>query len=168
MRKLHASIGALALVALSGTPVLAHVGLTVTGTAGAGSTNLFGFGPGHGCAGSPTIALRIQIPEGIDSVKPVAKPGWNIDIVTDGDGAVTEIHFTGGNLPEAWYDQFWIRAVIDAEVAPGTRIFFPVVQECVEGAHNWINLPGPDGAEPAGDPAPGFDVLEAVEGGVGH
>jgi uncharacterized protein YcnI len=168
MRNYVSIVVAGAIGCVIATTAVAHVGLTVTGAGAPGSTNLFGFGPGHGCGTSPTIAIRIQIPDGIESVKPVAKPDWTIDIVTDADGEVTEIHFTGGNLPNEWYDQFRIRAAINEEVAPGTPIYFPLVQECVEGAHYWINLPGPGGAEPEGDPAPGFDVREAAEGAAGH
>lgn len=150
------------------TSAAAHVGLAVTGASAPGTTNLFGFGPGHGCDGADTNAILIQIPEGISSVKPVAKPGWEIEIVADEAGAVTEIHFTGGSLPDAWYDQFWIRARIDETVAAGTGIYFPVVQQCGEAEILWLALPGPDGAEPEGEPAPGFTVHEAVEGAGGH
>jgi uncharacterized protein YcnI len=163
MRKSLLLCGLAAIGCLVATTASAHVGLAVNGTASPGSTNLFGFGPGHGCGTSPTIAMRIQIPAGIESVKPVAKPGWNIDIVTNTDGAVTEIHFTGGNLPNEWYDQFWIRARVNAEVAPETHIYFPVIQECVEGVNNWIAIPVEGQPEPE-EVAPGFEVHEATGG----
>ena len=159
--------GAAALGCLVANMASAHVGLTVDGTASPGSTNLFGFGAGHGCGTSPTVAIRIQIPPGIESVKPVAKPGWNIDIVSNADGAVTEIHFTGGNLPNEWYDQFWIRARINAEVPIETHIYFPVIQECVEGVNNWIAIPVEGQPEPD-EAAPGFEVHEATEEGHVH
>ncbi len=147
-------------------PATAHMGLAVNGAGAPNTTSLFGFGPGHGCGTSPTTAVRIQIPAGIENVKPVAKSGWNIEIITGADGAVTEIHFTGGNLPNEWYDQFWIRARINADVAPETRIYFPIVQECVEGANNWIEIPVEGQPEPA-EPAPGFTVNAPVEA-AGH
>jgi uncharacterized protein YcnI len=167
MRRMKTAILAATAALLTATSVSAHVGLAITGTAAPGSTNLFGFGPGHGCGTSPTVALHIQIPAGIEAVKPVAKPGWNIQIVSDADGNVTEIHFTDGNLPNEWYDQFWIRARINADVPVGTGIYFPIVQDCVEGANNWLAIPEPGGPEPE-EPAPGFTVLDAAEADHDH
>jgi uncharacterized protein YcnI len=165
MKKI-ASAAAFAAALTLAFPASAHMGLAVEGAGAAGTTNLFGFGAGHGCGTSPTTAVRIQIPAGITSVRPVAKPGWEITITTNADGGVTQIDFTGGNLPNEWYDQFWIRARIDAAVATGTNIHFPVIQECVEGANNWIAIPVEGQPEPA-EPAPGFTVHAPVEA-AGH
>jgi uncharacterized protein YcnI len=166
MRKFILSGVAASIGIVAATCAIAHVGLAVDGAAAPGSTNLFGFGPGHGCGTSPTTALRIQIPAGIENVKPVAKPGWDIDILTGADGAVTEISFTGGNLPNEWYDVFWLRARVNAEAVPETHIYFPVIQECVEGANNWIAIPVEGQPEPE-EPAPGFEV-HAATGPVSH
>jgi uncharacterized protein YcnI len=165
MKKI-ASAAAFAAALTLAVPASAHIGIAVNGAGAAGTTNLFGFGAGHGCGTSPTIAFRIQIPAGITSVRPVAKPGWEITITTNADVGVTQIDFTGGNLPNEWYDQFWIRARIDAAVETGTKIHFPVVQECVEGANNWITIPVEGQPEPA-EPAPGFTVNAPVEA-AGH
>ena len=32
---------------------------------------------GHGCEGSPTKSIRVQIPEGVIAVRPMPKPGWS-------------------------------------------------------------------------------------------
>src|SRR3954468_12839407 len=67
----------------------------------------------HGCDGAATIALRVRVPEGMIAVKPMPKPGWKIETVTGKypqayshfrnaklSEGVTEISFTGGNLPD--------------------------------------------------------------------
>ena len=36
----------------------------------------------HGCAGSPTTAIRARVPAGIIGVKPMPKPGWQLNTVT--------------------------------------------------------------------------------------
>src|SRR5262245_44630821 len=36
----------------------------------------------HGCEGSPTVALRVRMPEGVIAVKPMPKAGWKLDVVT--------------------------------------------------------------------------------------
>jgi periplasmic copper chaperone A len=121
---------------------------------------------GHGCAGSPTIAVRVQIPDGITSAQPMPKPGWEVEIVrealdepiSNGDGGqiterVAEIRWTGGSLPDEFYDEFVFRTRLPD--TPGATIRFPVVRECEEGVHRWIEVPA-DGQD-AGDlaePAP--------------
>ena len=37
----------------------------------------------HGCEGAATVALRLEIPEGVTGVKPMPKPGWTLGIVAD-------------------------------------------------------------------------------------
>lgn len=138
-------------------PTLAHVDLMLTGTAAPGSTNLFGFGPTHSCGQQPTIGMRIQIPPGIEGVKPVGKPGWEIEIVEDANGAVTEIRFSGGEMPADWFEQFWLRARISPDIAPGARIHFPLIQECTTDLIRWISIPVAGQATPE-EIAPGFDV----------
>ncbi len=33
----------------------------------------------HGCAGEPTLKVRVRIPEGIVAVKPMPKAGWKLE-----------------------------------------------------------------------------------------
>lgn len=108
----------------------------------------------HGCNGSPTTAIRVRLPTGLIGVKPMPKPGWQLNIVnakypkpyslrgatvTEG---VTEIAWSGGKLLDAHYDEFVFTGVIAPELAPGQTIYFPVVQECEKGVHRWIEVPG--------------------------
>src|SRR2546429_6018140 len=71
----------------------------------------------HGCEGAGTIAVRVRIPAGMIAVKPMPKPGWKIDTVIGKypktysyfrgaklSEGVTEISFSAGNLPDAYYD----------------------------------------------------------------
>jgi uncharacterized protein YcnI len=108
----------------------------------------------HGCDGAPTIALRVRVPEGMIAVKPMPKPGWKIETVsgkypktysyfhgaklTEG---VVEVSFSGGSLPDAYYDEFVFTGFIAGDLEPGTVLYFPVVQECEKGVHRWIEIP---------------------------
>jgi periplasmic copper chaperone A len=108
---------------------------------------------GHGCEGAPTIKVRVQIPEGVIAVKPMPKPGWTLETKvskyaksyeyyshTLSEG-VTEITWSGGNLSDAWYDEFIFRARL-TDAAAGSVVYFPTVQECPGGAANrWIEIP---------------------------
>jgi periplasmic copper chaperone A len=155
------------LLAAAPTIAAAHVTLG-QGEAAAGATYEAVLYIGHGCEGSPTVNVRVQIPDGMIAVKPMPKPGWTLETkvetyaepVDAGEETITEgvreIAWSGGNLPDEWYDTFVFRGRLpDAE--PGTVIYFPVVQECVEGVHRWIEMPsGSDHDE--GSPAPGVTI----------
>jgi periplasmic copper chaperone A len=108
----------------------------------------------HGCDGAATIALRVRVPEGMIAVKPIPKPGWKIETVSGKypktysyfHGAklsegVVEVSFSGGSLPEAYYDEFVFTGFIAGDLEPGTVLYFPVVQECEKGVHRWIEIP---------------------------
>lgn len=122
-------------------------------TAAAGAYYVATFRVTHGCAGSPTVALRVSLPEGITTAKPMPRPGWRIEInraplavpvtiegrtLTD---RPTEIVWSGGPLPDAWFDEFSISLKLPAEV--GT-LRFPVVQVCETGETRWTDVP-PEG-----------------------
>jgi uncharacterized protein YcnI len=165
------------MLATMTSAALAHVGVTPSSLP-TNQTALVGFGIGHGCDGPPTTTVRMQIPLGVISVQPVAKPGWEITITRSSYAApqmngtatvaegVTLIEWTGGNLPDELYDQFWIRARVASNVAADTRLYFPMVQECPDGVHRWISIPVEGQPEPA-EPAPGITV-GAPAAAAGH
>jgi uncharacterized protein YcnI len=107
----------------------------------------------HGCDGSATVAVRVRIPDGFIEVKPMPKPGWKLDVgrgkyqkpssvrgtpVTEG---VTEVDWSGGNLPDAYYDEFVLTGYIADEAQAGQTLYFRVVQECEKGVNRWIEIP---------------------------
>jgi len=133
----------------------------------------------HGCAASPTVTLRVRMPEGVIAVKPMPKPGWKLDTIngkypkpissrgaTISEG-VTEVAWSGGKLPSAYYDEFVFQGSFADELKAGQTIYFPVVQECEKGVHRWIEIPtgheGGQGGHGAGgsEPAPGLKLLPA-------
>ncbi|TIW66477.1 MAG: DUF1775 domain-containing protein, partial [Mesorhizobium sp.] len=65
------------LFALGTNAALAHVTLE-TQEAPVGSTYKAVLRVPHGCEGKATTAVRVQIPEGVISVKPMPKPGWTL------------------------------------------------------------------------------------------
>jgi uncharacterized protein YcnI len=130
----------------------------------------------HGCDGNPTTALRVQIPEGVIAVKPMPKPGWQVATVKDKyarayeyfDSELTEgvkeISWSGGELPDDFYDEFVFVGRL-TDFPPGTVLHFPTVQDCAGGVHRWIEIPGagqdPDELE---EPAPQLTIVEEPAG----
>jgi len=160
------------LVAFGATSAGAHVTLE-TREATAGTSHKAVFRVPHGCKGKPTIKVRVQIPDGVIAVKPQPKAGWNLEkikgkyaksydyhgtTITEG---VQEVSWSGGNLPDDEYDEFVIRLYLTGELKPDTTLYFPVVQECSDGAaERWIEIP--EAGKPSANydaPAPGVKLL---------
>ncbi|MBP1805919.1 YcnI family protein [Rubellimicrobium aerolatum] len=154
-----------AFLATLAAPALAHVSFE-TAEAAAGSTYKGVLRVGHGCDGAATTALRVRIPDGVVNVKPMPKPGWTLETVvgsyaepavlhgetvTEG---VREVVWSGGALPDEWFDEFVIRAVLP-EGETGRPLYFPVVQECGAASVEWTEIPaeGQD-AHDLEEPAP--------------
>ncbi|MDO9411739.1 MAG: YcnI family protein [Pseudolabrys sp.] len=162
-------------VALSAGGAVAHITLE-QGTASPGSFYKAVLRVPHGCDKSATVKIRVTIPEGVISVKPMVKPGWTLEVKRGAyakeysflHGAKfsegpKEITWSGGNLPDAYYDEFAITTFIAGELAAGSTLYFPVVQECEKGVHNWVKVPV-DGKPVSGDPAPGLKLLQKTKG----
>jgi periplasmic copper chaperone A len=127
----------------------------------------------HGCDGTATVALRVRVPDGMIAVKPMPKPGWKIDTVNGKypktydyfhgaklNEGVTEVRFSGGNLPDAYYDEFVLTGFLAADLEPGQTLYFPVVQECEKGVHRWIEIPaGGKSSADYPEPAPALKLL---------
>lgn len=58
-----------------------------------------------------TIGLRLLVPDGLSNVVPNVKPGWDINVVKNGD-TVTEIDWTNGNIPSGQRDDFYFSAQV--------------------------------------------------------
>ena len=129
---------------------------------------------GHGCDGTATTMLKINIPEGLIGVKPMPKAGWKLETVkTDYTSAymlsgekltsgVTQIIWSGGSLPDDFYDEFVFTGTIAKEITTNAPLYVPIVQQCEKGAHNWDQIPaaGQD-ASALKEPAPFISLTAA-------
>jgi periplasmic copper chaperone A len=165
----------LAAILFAATPASAHVELQTDKAPAGGSYRAVLMVP-HGCAGAATTGLRLQIPEGVIAVKPMAKPGWKISVKTaklsqpiemEGETiteAVKEIDWSGGSLPDSFYDEFVFVAALPDK--PGAVLHFPTIQQCAKGETRWIEIPaaGQSGEDlPA--PAPSLTLGPKEAGG---
>lgn len=171
--------GAAAALALGlAAPASAHVTVTPSETA-AGAYTVLTFSVGHGCDGSPTTGIRIQIPEGINAVTPtrndyyaVTKQAEQLDPpVTDAHGnelteRVATVTYTARtDLPDGFRDTFELSLQLP-EDAEGQTMTFPVVQSCVQGENPWTEVPAEGQSEDDLEyPAPAFTVTAAGEDG---
>jgi uncharacterized protein YcnI len=163
-------LGAVGAIALA-CPAAAHVTLENQQTpVGAGYKAVLRVP--HGCEGTATTSLRVRIPEGVIRAKPMPKPGWTLTTVIGKypktyelfhaklSEGVTEIAWSGGKLPDAYYDEFVFQGNIADDLEAGKMLYFPVVQECEKGVHRWIEIPAAGkGAGDYREPAPGLKLL---------
>ena len=162
---------AVAAAVLAASPARAHITLEAK-EAAIGSAYDAVFVVPHGCAGSATTKIRVQIPEGVIVVKPMPTAGWNVEVVTgkyaaayDYQGSsmsegVKEVVWRGGKLPDHTREEFVIRTFLTGGLKPDTMLYFPTVQECEQGVSRWIDIPA-DPAHPHDSkwPAPGVKLL---------
>jgi uncharacterized protein YcnI len=173
MKKSLKSVGACAIALGAGillalapaAAASAHVSATATSTA-AGSSTVVTFSVPHGCDGSPTTVVTIEVPESVPAVTPTVNPNWTVEKVveqlaeplTDAHGneiteRVTSVVYTttGAGLADGYRDTFELSLRLpEGEV--GDVVAFPVVQTCPEGTAEWV-----------GEDAPSVTLTAAVE-----
>ncbi len=119
-------------------------------TAQAGSYYKATFMVGHGCEGSPTTGIDIEMPEPMAVVKPMPKSGWTL--ATQSAPApsgmslhgrpvsevVNRVSWKGGSLDDARYDEFVV--LLQLPKRDG-YLYFKVIQQCANGSNAWIEVP---------------------------
>jgi uncharacterized protein YcnI len=131
----------------------------------------------HGCDGSATTTIAIDIPEEIPAVTPTVNPNWDVAKVmaplatpstnSHGEAAserVGQVVYTAKTaLADGYRDTFALSLQLPADAA-GTTLDFPVLQTCETGSTNWNEIPA-DGADEDSveHPAPRVTVTEAED-----
>ncbi|MGV8883765.1 MAG: YcnI family protein [Rhodoglobus sp.] len=139
----------------------AHVSAGASSTA-AGSYTIVTMNVPHGCDGSPTMKITIDIPEDIVSVTPTVNPNWTISRTTeplataveDQTERTSQVIYTaiGDGLPADQRDTFELSLRLpDGEA--GDVVEFPVTQDCAVGQTLWV-----------GDEVPSITLTAALEG----
>ena len=161
------------LVLVSAGAAMAHATLE-PGDAVVGASYKAVFRVPHGCDGKPTNTVRVQIPEGVITAKPMPKAGWTLEKVTGPYAAsyeyygrtltegVKEVVWSGGNLGDDEYDEFVVRVFLTKDLPVGKMLHFPIVQECPDGAaERWIEIPA-EGQDPHDleNPAPAVKLID--------
>jgi uncharacterized protein YcnI len=132
----------------------------------------------HGCDGSPTTKVAIQMPEQILAVTPTRNPLWEVrkvmqqldEPVADAHGneiteRVAQIVYTAKEpLPEGYRDAFELS--LQLPDTPGETLAFPVIQTCTEGETAWVETSADGDTEELEAPAPIVTVLDAEESGT--
>ena len=135
----------LTIAAIAGTalalsaPLAAHADVSAAASStAAGSYTVVTFSVPHGCEGSPTQVVTIDLPESVPSVTPTVNPLWSVETVSEGE-QMTQVVYTSqtGGLPDGLRDTFELSFRLP-EGEAGDRIEFPVTQTCTEGTAEWV------------------------------
>lgn len=113
----------------------------------AATENTVGFVIEHGCEGSPTTQIELQLPDGVTGISAEDQDGFTASV----DGQVVE--FTGGSLPDGTEHSFTVTFTAPSEA--GT-IDIPLIQTCEEGQSDWIE------PEVEGQPEPEYPAPQLV------
>src|SRR5215475_10542030 len=117
--------------ALAVSPLSAHV-LLEGKQAAVGSSYEAVFVVPHGCKGSATTKLRVQIPDGVIATEAKPASGWSVETVKgkyaaayDYKGAkvaegIKEIAWSGGKLPDKTRGEFVIETYLTDNLKPDT------------------------------------------------
>jgi uncharacterized protein YcnI len=152
----------------------AHVSLEQD-KAAAGSSYKAVFRIGHGCDGSATHTVSVNLPAGFRGAKPMPKPGWTLSVrkaplaqsyeshgrtISDD---VVEVSWKAASreawLADAHYDEFTLRGQLPATPQ---ALWFKVQQLCERGELHWTEVPA-SGTSTRGLKAPAvlLEVLPA-------
>jgi uncharacterized protein YcnI len=130
----------------------------------------------HGCDGSPTTSITVQLPDTVVGATPQVVPGWSIktkegklanpikahgETITEG---VREVTWSGGELPDRYLQEFGM-SVQTAGGKPGEKAYFKILQKCKKGETAWAEIPV-EGEEEPESPAAEV-VFAAAENGHG-
>lgn len=156
----------------------AHVGPNVSEVAAGSYTDVL-MGVPHGCEGSPTTKIEIQVPEALTDVTPIVVPGWtgtvtteklakpitleDGDEITERDAVVTWTAQPGNELEDHWKLSFGLSFQVPD--TPGKSLEFKTIQTCTVGSTEWIEATPASGEEPE-HPAPTVMIVEGS--GDGH
>jgi len=131
-------------------PVVEHQAAT------AGSSYKASFKIGHGCAGSPTRQIAVDVPAGVRGAQPMPKAGWALEVLREKlaqpytshgrtiSEDVVRITWTAKTkddmLPSAHFDEFVLAAQLPDKAGP---IYWQLHQACEEGRMDWVEIPKP-------------------------
>lgn len=153
-------------IALGAAPASAHVTVTPSTTV-AGEYAVLTFAVPHGCDGSATTKVAIEIPDDIDVVTPTVNDGWTVDKSTepvsggDDNQRVARVAYTAKTpLPDGYRDTFELSVALPTDA--GRTLVFPTIQTCKKGKTEWTQVAEDGQSEDDLDsPAPSLTLTEA-------
>ncbi|HKQ69863.1 MAG TPA: YcnI family protein [Polyangiaceae bacterium] len=171
MRRTSAALLTGLAISLASTLVSAHISIA-SGPGFANTTQEVVFGVGHGCAGADTFSVRVEIPAGVTSVRPLTSDFGKVTLEKDATGVVTGVVWQKAEENALESDTNYYKLAVRLKVPnqPFTTLRFPTHQTCraADGGISvvdWVELSStaPDGGE--AEPAPTLSIVPARKAG---
>jgi uncharacterized protein YcnI len=149
----------------------AHISVA-SGPGFANTTQEIVFGVGHGCEGADTYSVKIEIPAGVTSVRPVRGDLGNVSVEKNAAGDVVAVVWQKAEadlLPSDFsYYNLTIRLKVPNQ--PFTTLYFPTHQTCKTSdgtliTSDWVGTPTTNGGTTAPEPAPALRIVPARKPG---
>src|SRR5262245_23865122 len=162
MNRIKLTTSLFAGVLLTRAVAYSHVSVA-SGPARANVTQEITFGVGHGCAGADTLAVDIEIPEGVTSIRPMTSDFGQADVMTDAAGLIVMVSFSKpeANVLEADTQYYKLVVRMKPPDAPFSTVFFPSRQTCLaaDGTTSVVDWVGLDESETDVEPAPALFLI---------
>lgn len=153
-------------------PAVAHISVS-SGPATANSSQEISFGVGHGCAAVDTYRIRMQIPAGVTSVRPMRSDFGKVGVEKNAGGAVVAVTWQKpeGDVLDGDIAYYKLTVRMRIPNQPFTTLYFPTTQTCraADGTlsvTDWVGTPTAAPTDAGADePAPALLVLPARRSG---
>jgi periplasmic copper chaperone A len=164
--RISAVLGAGFSVASASSLANAHIG--ITGPGFADTNQVITFSVGHGCEGSDTRSVRVEIPSEVLSVRAVDSNLGRASVELDDAGLVSSVTWEKPESDVLPSDTNYYTLALRLRVPnqPFTTLYFPAYQTCqtadgelIEVA--WSAAASEDEAPEAEEPAPALTILPA-------
>lgn len=150
---------------------LAHIAVS-SGPGFANTTQEIAFGVGHGCEGTDTYSVKIDIPAGVTSVRPVRSDFGKVSVEKNAQGDVIAVVWQKADAEVLPSDLSYYKLVIRLKVPnqPFTTLYFPTHQTCKASngtltTVDWVGTPTTTGGTTAPEPAPELRIVPARKAG---
>lgn len=165
-----------ALLAVTGAllvPAIASAHVSVASGPGfANTTQEIVFSVGHGCEGSDTYSVKIEIPAGVTSVRPGRSDFGKVSVEKNAAGDVIAVIWQKPDEDLLAGDISYYKLAIRLKLPnqPFTTLYFPTHQTCKASdgtllTTHWIGTPANSGGSEAPEPAPAVQVVPARKAG---
>ncbi len=144
----------------------AHVHVTPEDVAANGSTRI-DFSFSHGCDGSPTTALVVDVPAEAQGATPVVDGAWTITTEVGDAGIPTRVTYTAVTpVPDSYAASVGMNVIFPASTE-GESFAFPVTQQCESGEAPWTQI-AEEGQDPHDLEYPAPVILVGAEAASEH
>lgn len=152
-------------------PAVASAHISVSSGPGfANSTQEIVFGVGHGCEGTDTYSVKIDIPAGVTSVRPLRSDFGKATLEKNAAGDVTAVIWQkpDAELLDSDFGYYKLAIRLKVPNQPFTTLYFPTHQTCKASdgtltTTHWVTTPTTGGT--ADEPAPELKIVPARKPG---